>query len=355
MDYLYQYTLPSELKCLAETSQTDDIVRSLKWSPDGIKLASVTDDNTLRIYDSQPLVTDYYLGNNLSGLQCLMTKAHRDTLLDISWHRDSTGWLESVRDHPIHLKCLASSGSVKSSYVAYDPHHDTLISSYALAAAADGEGLAAGYEGWLAWFDLRRSGLPVIQSPLSPARKSRDGIKGPLSTLDIRNSLLAGGSYKGQLGIWQANSSLDPVIQWQVPKEYRSHQEGVVQVKWGSEYVLWVVQRRSKWVMAWDVRDMRSPVEALERKAAEGQVKMLVDTDATGMHQVVGTGDGKLNVYGEEGLMAYKEIAEYPVCAVSCHPYYPLIASAGGHRFGANQGSVRVWSVDAEYFSRQEK
>ncbi|KAJ2025821.1 hypothetical protein GGI06_000423 [Coemansia sp. S85] len=295
--YVYEYCLGGAHrppKCIAQTPvfEPGRFLRSVKWSPDGMALAAVSESGALDIYDMSPAVAAYCGGLESGAIGApALSVPHASTPLALAWYphmrRDAPETccvVESVRDHPIQLRDSVS-GYVRATYTARDDS-DVLMAASALEFV-DGGRFVAGVANSLALFDLLRPGLPLALDRLEVGR--REGVRGLVSCVAGRGGLVACATFAGHLGL-RAGGDLGPVAAWRVPVEYAG--AGVVDLRWSSDFLLWAAQRRGRFVVAWDIRDLRSPVMTVERPA--GNQRMAIDFDPSGSHLVAGTVDGEL-------------------------------------------------------------
>ncbi|KAJ2817250.1 hypothetical protein IWW50_006232, partial [Coemansia erecta] len=366
--YLYEYAPESQsIECIAQSVDGDteqhDIYRAVEWSPDGTVLAASTDDSTLQLYDLNAVVTQYAAQLPApTELRMQTSIAHGGTLLDYAWYpymsRHDTATcclIESVREHPTQLRDIHTR-RVRASYSAYDSK-DVLMSATAVAFSRDAASIHAGYMNHIGRFDVQRPGLPVELEPTSPSRRSRDGMKGIVSCVAPGASALACGSFGGHVGLYSAGTAM---CVWRVPDEYRGG--GVTDLRWAPNDVhLWAGSRQSRFLVAWDIRDLRGPWAVIPR-AGLTQQRMHFDFDATGKYLIAGQTDGRIEFHNVEApdsdpvsVQAHGDL----VAGISAHPYYPLLATASGQRrFDHDPAStepancLRVWSVPATYFSR---
>ncbi|KAJ2696746.1 hypothetical protein H4R19_005711, partial [Coemansia spiralis] len=349
--YLYEYEGLGEqpIACIAQTgqaSQHEGYFRSVKWSPDGTTVAACSGDNDLQFYDLGAAVTRFSDGTAADTEACAPTATvtHGETLLDYAWypymvqHDPATCcFVESVRDHPIHLRGAGADpeiGGVRASYVARNAM-DALMSASAVAFSLDGASVLAGYPGHLARFDVQRPGLPVEQVTTFTTRRSCDGMKGLVSCVapapgTAASSTVACASFGGQVGLFDAAGGLGSVAVWRVPEEFRGR--GVTELRWAPNGVnLWAASRQSQHIVAWDVRDLRGPCAALRRACPTPQ-RMGFDFDATGRYLVAGEMDGHVAIHDTTALDDAQPAARLAahgdlVAAVSAHPFYPLLAT----------------------------
>ncbi|KAJ1902924.1 hypothetical protein GGI03_006129 [Coemansia sp. RSA 2337] len=360
--YAYEYCLGDGHRaptCIAQSAAAEagDFLRSVRWSPDGNALAAVSDSGALEIHDMSGIVEAYYGGQEVASEigPPALSVPHASGVLAYSWypHMQSQApetccIVESSRDHPVQLRDTKS-GRVRASYPAFDDK-DGLMSASALDFSGQQQHFLAGYDACLARFDVMRPGLPLVQRGLSPSRRSRDGMKGLVSCVAQRAGVAACATFAGHLGLRSAD--LEDIASWQVPVEYRG--AGVTDLRWASDVVVWAAQRRAKYLVAWDVRDLRSPVMAVERPA-RGRQRLAIDCDRTGRHLVAGTEDGSVLFYDTKAEMCQVSVvADDVVAAVAAHPYYPILATASGQRqFNGDAtklNCLKIWTIESQYF-----
>ncbi|KAJ1890694.1 hypothetical protein LPJ81_005892, partial [Coemansia sp. IMI 209127] len=79
--------------------------RSARWSPDGTMVATMSEDNALRVYDADEAVQRFVSGTAADvsrGTNPWATLAHGETVLDYAWHPHAS------RDYA-GGKCIATS------------------------------------------------------------------------------------------------------------------------------------------------------------------------------------------------------------------------------------------------------
>ncbi|KAJ2551131.1 hypothetical protein EV175_003807 [Coemansia sp. RSA 1933] len=342
--------------------------RSAKWSPDGTLVATLSEDNALRVYDADAAVQRYATGTgDVPEITApCATVTHGETVLDYAWfpHTGRQGPLclaESVRDHPVHLRDTGD-GTARATYRAVDST-DAPMTAAALAFAPDARALFCGYAGHIARFDVYRPGLPVQLAQTSPARRSRDGMKGIVACVAPMDApqhapmagLLACASLQNHVALYSRNSLDSCVALWTVSREYAG--SGVTALQWArAGTVVWAASRRSAYIVGWDVRDLRGPWAVLQRPVAATNQRMAIDVDGSGRHLVAGQVDGSVSVYDTDASSGSVAFAAHgdAVPALAMHPFYPLLASASGQRHFAEPDapddcSLRIWSLDARY------
>ncbi|KAJ2651636.1 Telomerase Cajal body protein 1 [Coemansia sp. RSA 1250] len=322
-------------------------------------IAASTDDNTLRLYNAYDIVYQYSTGSTINkGLQDSTEIPHGGTLLSYAWYPfmsqsdpASCCLIESVRDHPLHLRDI-SSGRLRASYTAYDAK-DILLSASSTVFSQDGTSIYGGYLNHIARFDVQRPGLPVDLQLTTPSRRSRDGIKGIVSCMAAGSSGLACGTFNGHIGLFTDSSGMQS---WRVPAEYCG--SGLTSLVWAPNNVhLWAGSRQSQHLVAWDIRDLRGPWAVVPR-TCRTQQRMFFGFDATGRHLVAGEMDGTITFHdvGDIESQPVRVPAHGDLVAgISTHPYYPLLATASGQRHDESQAllesdnSLRIWAVSANF------
>ena len=66
-------------------------VESVAWSPDGIRLASASDDNTVQVWDAS------------SGATLLTYSDHTDTVYSVAWSPDGTRIASASYDETVRV------------------------------------------------------------------------------------------------------------------------------------------------------------------------------------------------------------------------------------------------------------
>ncbi|KAJ2860772.1 hypothetical protein FB639_005585, partial [Coemansia asiatica] len=364
-------------QCVAQTSPhdiaPDNCFRSVHWSPDGQSLATSSEDNALRIYDYNQCA------NEPQKLEPRLAISHGETLTAYAWYPFMNSAdpatcciAENTRDQPIHLRDT-NNGGVRARYTALSSH-ETILTAGSVAFSSDGANILAGYAGHLAQFDVHRPGLPVDLAPLSPSRRSKEGMKGIVSCIapNTDGRTMACATFSGHMSVRLQKDIRNSEILWSFPEEYGGRR-GIDHTKWSSDGgILWASTRGSeRYLVAWDTRDMRGPLHAIARQSARpdrgSQQRMLFDFDQSGRYLVAGQSDGSVAVYDTWYLdcnkPAYFSAHGDMVAGVCAHPYYSLLATASGQRHFDQPGSeseedgdsrapdnsLKIWSVSASY------
>eukprot|EP00962_Isochrysis_galbana_P056978 scaffold29145_cov90-Isochrysis_galbana.AAC.3 len=141
-----------------------NVVRGVRWAPDGSCLLTASEDNVLRIFNLPPTVAreayDAACGAaadrpgcmadaRASELEPVLRIDEGESVYDCCWYplmdssdRLSCCVLSSCRDHPIRL-WDAYDGSLRAAYVGYN-HLDELAPAYSLAFEPGGRRIYAG-------------------------------------------------------------------------------------------------------------------------------------------------------------------------------------------------------------------
>lgn len=208
----------------------------------------------------------------------------------------------AVKDHPVHL-LDATDGRLRASYPLVD-HRERMVAPHSMLFSQDGTSLYASHEGAIEIFDISRPGCPGERYKTSPKRRSRDGLKGIISTLasdPTRTGLLAAGSFSGQIGIYDTLASeLSPQMIF-----HSTEHTGITQVKFHllNERVLFTASRRSNSIKCWDLRYAAACFHTFHRPGHTNQ-RLSFDIDYSGLNLATGAQDRKIRVYRLDNLDA---------------------------------------------------
>ncbi|KAJ3126179.1 Telomerase Cajal body protein 1 [Nowakowskiella sp. JEL0407] len=243
-----------------------------------------------------------------------------------------------VRDHPLHL-WDANIGLLKQKYAAYD-HCDQLWTPNCVEFNLDGSSILCGFENALMIFDTQTGTRTRINT--TPTRKSKDGIKGIVSTIAFS------GDYSGLfcLGTYSGFCSLH---------DYRTVSEtgaletlyqlegmgGITYTKFSKDgNYLYFCTRKSGRIRMWDLRksgeilaDIGRSVDTCQRLGFD-----LIERTESESLLVAGDCDGLLNFFdmredleGDRRLFAEK-VHHDAVSDVCVHPFANLVATCSGQR-----------------------
>lgn len=227
----------------------------------------------------------------------------------------------------------------------------------------------------IALFDITHNGSgPVTSLPTIPSKRHNlkgggVGMRGIISSLSIQPQesssatyLLAAGTWTRWIGLYDAGGLGGTVANWSIATAADSTAKisgsGVSQSLWSScGRYLFVVERKSRGILIYDIRVTGRLVGWLEGRAAETNQRLGVDCFSTTQGQAedssygirqseiwAGGVDGVVRVWkwkgvgddedGESGLKPEKEwlAHESAVSGVVVHPSGTVVATSSGHR-----------------------
>ncbi|OQR83863.1 hypothetical protein ACHHYP_14198 [Achlya hypogyna] len=262
--------------------------RGIKVSPDGLCLLSNADDNTMRLFEVNPSVTEAALEMPEGG-----------TIYDFNWYPFMNSadpatcvFATTTHAHPIHL-WDAYTGELRATYRAYD-HLDELTSAYSVAFNATGDKLFAGFDRTIRIFDTAQPSRDFTTRALSKTRKSRAGQRGIIASLHFNpdhSKMYAAGSYSGQTCIYAEDSG----------EEYlrlEGHDgQGITQVQFSPDgkYLL-TGARKHNAVLVWDIRHTMQVLHQLPRQCPTNQ-RIAFDIHCGGRYVATGSEDKRVLLY----------------------------------------------------------
>jgi WD40 repeat protein len=207
-----------------------NVVKAVRFSPDGTCLLTSSEDHVLRVFEvPHHLIYDMATtststaaaadpdSNRISSSTTANSKEWQpclacpegETIYDQAWYPLMNAradpltacFISSSRDHPIHL-WDAFTGQIRASYRAYD-HMDELASAHALAFSPFGDKIFAGFERMVRVFDTATPGRDFDERPTRPTKRSRrGGQNGIISTIcfspqDAATGMYVAGSFAG--------------------------------------------------------------------------------------------------------------------------------------------------------------
>ncbi|TFK81326.1 WD40 repeat-like protein [Polyporus arcularius HHB13444] len=306
-------------------------------------------------------------------------------ILDYTWYPSATirdpasfCFVASVRECPVKL-LDASDGRLRASYRIVD-HRERQIAPHSVAFNTGANRLYCGFEDAIEVFDIHRPGEGT-RLHTTPSKKSRDGLKGIVSTLafapDMSSDLYAAGSFSpsapssSNIAIFSESTGEVPVMfvgaEGQRVGAGYGVRASVSQLMFNPArpYLLYASFRRVEPIYCWDLRgDVTRPVEIFTtlsptapiggkvRKTSTNQ-RLRFDIDYGGKWLAVGGEDGGISVFDLLAAQADTVVGENvahtdstprnmpimqydghhdAVGSVAFHPLRPLLLSVSGSR-----------------------
>ncbi|KAL9109206.1 MAG: hypothetical protein Q9227_006131 [Pyrenula ochraceoflavens] len=196
--------------------------------------------------------------------------------------------LSSIRDHPIRLNS-ALGPSLIASYPLINATTEAYISAHSLAFSRSGSTFITGSDSLICVFDVSRPGSgPVTWLPTIPSKRKKQlgggvGMKGIISAmaLDPNNEILAAGTFTRQIGLYGSGGEGDCIGTFGVQGTQADEAiggSGVTQLLWSPcGTYLYVVERKSKGVMMYDIRNTGQILGWLEGRNAMTNQRLGVD------------------------------------------------------------------------------
>ena len=327
------------------SSQKNNCLKGVRWSPDGTCLLTASEDQQLRLYelpaelaqDGGAAAPSAAGTGGSQEMSSAVRVAEGDSIYDYCWYPlmhsaepSSCCFLSASRDHPMHL-WDAYTGSLRASYAAYN-HLDEITSTFSTAIDPDGTRLYAGYDRAIRIFDLGRPGRQCELRATSKNRKSREGQRGIISCLHCspdRCGLFAAGSFAGTTGLYVDNSPTMVCL-------LGGHTGGVTQVQFSHDGLhLYTGARQDGSVLCYDVRASQTPLCTFQRDCHGTNQRIGFDLSADSRALVTASRDGRVLVYDVQQPQAPPAVwLTYPdaVNGATLHPFLPLLAVAVGER-----------------------
>ncbi|KAK7684384.1 hypothetical protein QCA50_012331 [Cerrena zonata] len=293
-------------------------------------------------------------------------------VLDFAWYPAATPndpasycFVTSVRECPVKL-LDASDGRLRASYRIVD-HRERHIAPHALSFNPLANRLYCGFEDAIEVFDLHAPGEGT-RLHTTPTKKSKDGLKGIISTLafssDLSSGLFAAGSLNpspptsSNIALFTESAGETPVMFVGDQQEDRfGIRSSCTQVIFNPfrPYLLYASFRRHDIIYCWDLRgDVSTAVQTFDRNTrarrpdiTETNQKIRFDIDLGGRYLAVGDQCGDISMFnltstGDDTVLPYRPEGTKPllqyhahddtVGSVAFHPSRALLLSVSGSR-----------------------
>ncbi|TFK73060.1 WD40 repeat-like protein [Pluteus cervinus] len=366
-DVLSTPQLGKRLGMTVDSEWPNDFPRSAKWCPDGTAFLMHTENRSFEVFHTPSEVLEQLKDTSVENPVKSTVIKQASPILEYLWYPtaslndpSSFCFVASVRESPVKL-LDASDGRLRASYPIVD-HRERQIAPHSLAFNVTAQKLYCGFEDAIEVFDLGYPGAG-IRLPTIPNKKSKDGLKGIISSLAFSPSytsdVFAAGSLTPTSGIALFSESQGPIP---VMHLNSGPQAGVTQLQFNptQPHILYASYRRRTEIYAWDLRNqMGVPFQIYQRSRTHYPTnqKIKFDVDISGRHLGVGDQDGlisffKLDTFESLGLgemgdggadnwignpVEHASVWEFKahedaVGSVSFHPLSPWLLSASGSR-----------------------
>lgn len=338
--------------------------KNTQWSADGTSLLTSSADNAIRTFILPPNLLDasrkpitlvpYTAHTYPSSINCV-SPYPVFTLSDTS----TTLYLSTPNALPIRLTNALSSSPVPiSTYPLMSLTTEQYYTPSSLLWSSSAHFLA-GTDCLVALFDVSRNGDgPISRMPTIPSKRHKMkgggvGMRGVVSALSMQPSLenadagmLAAGTWTRWVGLYDMAGMGGTVATWSIAEASDVHAgvggSGITQTLWSAcGRYLFVVERKSRGVLIFDVRVTGKLVAWLEGREADTNQRLGVDVFGaeTGSEIWAGGTDGIVKVWEGAGMTedAVQKSWEWkahdgPVTSVAVHASGSVAATCSGER-----------------------
>jgi len=294
----------------------NNFFKSVEFSPDGLCLLSLSNDNRMRLYETSSL----FDSAEQSGFEHggggatpppsppdpALTMKEPGTVYDLAWYPLMTSsvpstccFLSTCHKNPTHL-WDAFTGKLRATYRSYD-YADEITAALSVAFSGNGDKIICGFDRHIRIFDVGYPGRDYETRALIKTvggrrgqKRRKIGQRGLISCIDttsLYGGLYACGSYAGSTFVYEEKSgktvcSLD------------AHQNGVTKVKFAPDASrLWTGGRRDDVIIEWDLR-MLKILRRYERRCGSNQrFSFDISPNDGGRFLLTGSQNGELFIY----------------------------------------------------------
>ncbi|ESK93182.1 guanyl nucleotide binding protein [Moniliophthora roreri MCA 2997] len=301
---LFDLTKPPDLtESLESDQELGNFVRIAKWCPDG-SMALAQCENS------------YYTTLNFNSLpeaedpqRTRLILRQPAPIIDFLWYPTASSrnpssfcFVSSVRECPVKL-LDASNGRLRASYPIID-HRERFIASHSLSFNLYGTRLYCGFKDAIEVFDVGQPGEGT-RLPTTPSKKSKDGLKGIISSLAFCPSYTSDYYAAGSLSPTESNIALFNETQGEIPVMFLSGgaKAGVTQLQFNpmQPHLLYASYRRRDEIYCWDLRGSvdtpsttYSPPSGYQESTNQ---KRRFDVDIGGRWLAVGSQTGDVSLF----------------------------------------------------------
>ncbi|EUC60695.1 guanyl nucleotide-binding protein, putative [Rhizoctonia solani AG-3 Rhs1AP] len=338
---------PHSTMVIPPFSDSSNFFRNIQWCADGSSLLGVTEHASLEILN----VTDE--GDHVE-LKHQLSLQQPAPILSTAWFPTASTldaasycFVAAIRDTPIKL-FDASDGRVRASYKIID-HRERFIAPHSMAFNMYMSRLYCGFEDAIEVFDVHYPGEGTRLHTV-PTKKSRDGIRGIISSLAFTpdwTGTYAVGSFDGAIALYTEDTGS------QVQSWLEGTEGGVTQIRFNptQAHIVYAAFRRTPLIARWDLRNPSEPDILYHRGLASTNQRMGFDLSPDGRWVIAGDERGQVSVFdavGEEGRVGTVGAHQDSMGAISFHPTKPYVVSVSGSRHFEDAGSSASESEESD-------
>ncbi|CAE6452891.1 unnamed protein product [Rhizoctonia solani] len=324
---------------LSSFSENHNFFRNVQWCMDGTSLLGVTEHASLEILDLTKEDDDVVLKHRLSLPQPA-------PILSTAWFPTASVsepasfcFAAAIRDTPIKL-LDASDGRARASYRIVD-HRERFVAPHCMAFNMYMNRLYCGFEDAIEVFDVHYPGEGTRLHTV-PTKKSRDGIRGIISSLAFApdwSGIYAAGSFGGSVALYTEDTGV------QVQTWLEGTEGSVTQIRFNPSqaHIIYAAFRRTPMIARWDLRNPSEPDMLYDRGILSTNQRLSFDTSPDGRWLIAGDERGQILAFdalGEKGRVDALGAHNDSIGAVTFHPIEPYAISVSGSRHFEDTGSV---------------
>ncbi|CAE6360885.1 unnamed protein product [Rhizoctonia solani] len=338
---------PHSTLVLSSFSENHNFFRNVHWCMDGTSLLGITEDASLEILDLAKEDDGVVLKHRLSLPQPA-------PILSTAWFPTASVsepasfcFAAAIRDTPIKL-FDASDGRVRASYRIVD-HRERFVAPHCMAFNMYMNRLYCGFEDAIEVFDVHYPGEGTRLNTV-PTKKSRDGIRGIISSLAFApdwSGIYAAGSFGGSIALYTEDTGA------QTQSWLEGAEGGITQIRFNPSqaHLVYAAFRRTPRIARWDLRNPSEPDRLYDRGLVSTNQRLSFDTSPDGRWLVAGDERGRILVFDaleEKGLVDALGAHNDSIGAVTFHPTKNYAASISGSRHFEDTPSVTSDSEESE-------
>eukprot|EP00055_Hartaetosiga_balthica_P016762 m.107416 g.107416 ORF g.107416 m.107416 type:complete len:439 (+) comp9174_c1_seq2:3469-4785(+) len=352
-----------------EMAGKNNFLKGCKWSPDGLCIATCSDDGRIRLFNTPQLCFSVLDSNNCTAEDNAMSSEileakqpktmawewdvavvieEGELIYDFAWfpkmnsmERESCIITSCSRDHPTHA-WDAFTGELVATYRSYN-QYDEVFAPKCIAYTPDGSRLYCGFKGLVHVFDSSKPGREC----LSRNTKLKFGINGVASEMCFTDDgrKYAIGYFNGQVHVFSENNGelIGSIFL----------ESGVTFMRFVGSY-LYIGMRMASDIVCYDVRNFARQVLRLKRPVDTNQ-RVQFDVTANGQYLLSGLQNGDMcwndlwntsenngakvsisddpaYVVNKSGVGVFTRLHDDCVSSISVHPYLPIFATGSGKR-----------------------